>query len=358
MPQPATHYLVTRRAIPQEHWGGWWDKYKPYFGFGSSAPDLFYFPLMPTAKARDDIVWENLANPLHSSRSYDMFCTLLSKAKQHKLAGDHDADKQFAFSFGYYCHVVTDCIFHPYVHRSTGDHWNSKEYKDELDHKVQEFWIDSGIYQRYYDKTQNFSRIQWACNNGESELLDFSIAGLFHETLLEIYPDCYPYSPDIADINHPIQQAYSAMAQSIRTLFEGTEIYLWGRRIPVDTGKFRSKYGEAFFSAPYPKCSTLDSFTPEELFNFACSACRRIFLLSLSFWKSPDLSAKEYFASSEKAHYLNAGNWNLDTGLPCQYNNYKLMREESSEHYSFKVDELKRIFATLQAEYNPEDFHI
>ena len=33
MPQPATHYLVVRRSIPEEYWEEWWnDTYKKYFG--------------------------------------------------------------------------------------------------------------------------------------------------------------------------------------------------------------------------------------------------------------------------------------------------------------------------------------
>lgn len=44
MPQPATHYLIARGSIPEDHHKTWWDIYKPEFALGSSAPDLFYFP--------------------------------------------------------------------------------------------------------------------------------------------------------------------------------------------------------------------------------------------------------------------------------------------------------------------------
>lgn len=355
MPQPATHYLVTRRAIPREHWSTWWDKYKPYFGLGSSAPDLFYFPLLPNVvkNIRTDVDWGEIANPLHSSRSYDMFCALLATAKNNKLKGQSDAEKQFAFAFGYYCHVVTDCIFHPYVYRSTNDHWNSIDFTNEFDHKIQELSIDTGIFQKFYDKAENFSRIQWECNGEDETMLDSSIANLLDEALQEIYPDCYPHS-NLSAKDHPIHQAYYAMVQSIRSLFEGTDIYLWGKRIPIDTAKIRSKFPTHFFTTPYPHCPTLDDYTPEDLFNFASTACRNIFIIALDFWNSQSTSAKDYFKSNS-THYLNCGNWNLDTGLPCHYNNFNQMRNEDSEHYSFKSNELKEIYLVLREEYYSSD---
>lgn len=352
MPQPATHYLVARRAIPQEHWGNWWDKYKPYFGLGSSAPDLFYFPLLPKSTVRTDIVWEDMANPMHSFRSYDMFCSLLSKAKINKLQGNPNSGKQFAFSLGYYCHVVTDCIFHPYVYRSTGDYWSSTDFKHELQHKLQEFSIDTGIVHKFYGK-ENFSRIQWECKDETENLLDYSIAQLFQDSLQEVYSDCYPSSPDVMDSNHPIQQAYSALVKSIPTLFEGSEIYLWGQRITINPREFLSGKQDDFFTSPYPNCDTLDSYTPEELFNLSSGACRKIFIASLGFWEDGATSAKEYFKTNS-THYLNSENWNLDTGLPCHYNNYRLMRSTEAEHYFFRAEELRQTFATLKAEYDTE----
>ena len=354
MPQPATHYLVVRRAIPREHWANWWDKYKPYFGLGSSAPDLFYFPKMPAKNIREDLSWEELANPMHSIRSYDMFCTLLSKAKCNMKNGASAPEKQFAFSFGYYCHVVTDCIFHPYVYRSTGDHWSSIDFSNELLHKQQEFFIDTGIFHKFYDK-QNFLRIQWECKDADTVQLDRSIATLLHDALQEVYPDCYPISSDATSIDHPIQQAYSAMLQALPTLFEGVEIHLWGQRKVINTRSILSEKQDSFFVEPYPNCPSLDSYTPEELFNFASCACRQIFRAALSFWESDALSARE-FLKSKSVHYIDAGNWNLDTGLPCQYNNYSMMRTEEPEHYSFKSDELRNIYNTLKAEYNPDEF--
>lgn len=359
VPQPATHYLVMRRAIPREYWISWWDQYKPYFGLGSSAPDLFYFPLMPKSiPINSDIAWDATANLLHSCRSYDMFCLLLAKAKQYKRVNGLDAEKQFSFAIGYYCHVITDCIFHPYVYRSSGDHWSTSDFSHELLHKAQELAIDNGVFRRYYNKSQNFAHIQWQCNDpADEKLLEIAIASLLHESLQEIYPDCYPVSVEVNNPEHPIQQAYSALIQSITTLFEGTEVHLFGMRLTLNSSDIRLKLYSNFFFSPYPNCPTLDSYTPEELFNFSSVASRKVFITALGFWESDIASAKEYFqVHPAQAHYLNSGNWNLDTGLPCQYNNYRQMRDESTAHYAFKCNELKAIYRILKAEFNPADF--
>lgn len=88
MPQPLTHYLVLRRAIPEKYWSSWWiPEYKNYFALGTAAPDIFYFPTVPkiVKNIRDDIAWNEIANPLHSNGSYDLFCTLLDVAKLSKI---------------------------------------------------------------------------------------------------------------------------------------------------------------------------------------------------------------------------------------------------------------------------------
>jgi hypothetical protein len=355
MPQPATHYLVTRRAIPQKYWGKWWDNYKPYFGLGSSAPDLFYFPLVPVVvkNIREDIDWASIANPLHASKSYDMFCSMLNIAKKQKLDGSSRTDKLFAFAIGYYCHVITDCVFHPYVYRSTGDYWNTVSFLHELKHKQQEFFIDTAIYKKY--PSQDLTRIQWQCNEGAGALLDFEVARLFNQAMQLNYTGCYSPELKVEQKEHPIQQAYLAMEQSIKALFEGKVIYLFGSKQSMNVRDFRDETQEDFFVLPYPNCGTLNSYTPEDLFNFSSSACRKLFITALGFWESFESDSKAYF-SSNPSHYTDSGNWNLDTGLPCQYNDDAEMRDESSKQYSYRADVINNTLAILQAEYNPADF--
>ena len=362
MPQPATHYLVVRRSIPKKYWKEWWDVYKCYFGFGSFAPDLFYFPCFESVglvkNIRKDISWENLADIFHSSGSYDFYCKLLDNAKSQKSMST-DANKLLAFAFGYYCHVVTDCIFHPYVYRSTGDHWNTKTDVPEYRHKLQELAIDNGISQKYYDIRKNKVNINWNCQN-EAMLLDAEITSLLHNTLLEIYPDCYPLEENnIDNINHPLQQAYHALKQVMDKIFTGEKIAVFGA-LKIDTVK---KIAEKIlipstfsFTAPYPDCQGLYAYTPEDLYNFSCSTSRKIFNLTLAFWHAKkSISAKDFFAQNT-TNYLGVGNWNLDTGLPCEFNNYKKMRKEDRYHYNFKIDKLKEIYINLESQYQPSEF--
>lgn len=355
MPQPATHYLVTRRSIPTEHQSSWWDEYKPYFGLGSSAPDLFYFPLMPFLNnVSEDYSWENIADPMHSSKSYDMFCTLLDIAKANKASFESIAKKQFAFSFGYYCHVITDCIFHPYVYRSTGDHWSTKDRKNEIGHKLQEYYIDTGIFNKYYLKT-NASRMQWSCSEKGSALLEFDIASLFHEAMQINYTDSYPNKCSIEQPDHPIQQAYLALIQSIPILFEDTKLMLFGKREIFTLRDIGTHGQDKFFVSPYPNCGSLINYSPKDLFDFASVACRKLFTIALAYWNSNSTNAKLFFENNP-SHYLNSGNWNLDTGLPCRYNNYTIMRNENHEHYAFCIPELKQVYSILQSEYAADSF--
>lgn len=235
MPQPATHYLVVRRAIPEKYWKDWWnDSYKRYFGLGTATPDLFYFPTVPkiVKDIRKDIAWDEIAGVLHSNRSYDMFCALLDIAKSNKLQDTSlDTNKQFAFAVGYYAHVITDCIFHPYIFRNTEDLWCTKNFKNELDHKNREYLLDQSLYELHKGK-MDFSRIEWTCNhnslNAHPGILDHDIATLLHKSLNKIYPNLYPCQEEVSDPNHPVQQAYNALLQCIKGLFESEYIILFG----------------------------------------------------------------------------------------------------------------------------------
>ena len=350
MPQPATHYLVVRRSIPEVYWEDWWnDTYKKYFGLGSLTPDLFYFPAMPKAiiggDVRKDLSWDNIASPLHSERSYDMFCSLLDISKSAKLNATSeeervDANKQLAFSFGYYTHVVTDCIFHPYVYRSTGDYWHTKDNMTEGKHKKQELYIDNELYTKYYPKEENLSRISYRCESQDG-LLESVISCLFDEGLHKNYSDLYPMDDGIncADSSHPIQQAYLALVRTIPPLFEGKKVYLWSshKSFDIKFSSLVSLFSDDFFTSEYPEISNLPKHTPEELFDFAVIECSKIFKCVLDFWNTESTDSKAFFTSNY-TNFLNAGNYNLDTGLPSEFNNHADLRKDNSKNYRFGAD--------------------
>lgn len=355
MPQPTAHYLVARRSIPKEHWKEWWDKYKPYFGLGSSAPDLFYFPSIMRQIMSHSSYTGKLSDVIHSEGSYDLFCTILSMSKESLLNGSGEgvAEKQFAFSFGFYSHVVTDCVFHPYVYRHSGDHWATTNYRAEGKHKMEEFQIDRGIHRKIRGNDLEIGTTDWKCPGQSENLLNYSIAYLFNTALLKIYPEHFRPEQDISNENHPIQAAYKELNQKIPFLFAGQKIYLWGKREALNTSNIKEELH--FFTKEYT-LPELPNYTPQDLFNFSCVACRDIFLKSLDFFNNPSFkSASDYFRQY-RANYLGMDNWNLDTGLPCKYNNNEMMLKECPEHYLYKTDELVQNYSVLQELYNSARF--
>lgn len=373
MPQPATHYWVARRAIPQyidndtttDYWKEWWDKYKNYFGLGTAAPDLFYFPLMPKVDVKcEDFYWDGIADIIHSTRSFDFFCKLMNAAKKSQLDPSIDteiANRQFAFSFGFYCHVVTDCIFHPYVYRSSKDHWSAKagEFKDnpvesirEYQHKYQEFLIDKGTCETF---NLNLNRISWSCPDANnSELLDMNIAKIFNDTLMDLYRDCIPYEYKIENPSHPIHQAYDALLQTSKLIFEGDVVITYKGNNITTSGYIKEKiekagsvlYSPHFYTEPYPNCGSLPGYTPNKLFDFSCAVARKIFKICIKFWNSPYKNIEEFFSADPKeniTNYLN-GNWNLDTGIPCQFNNTQKLHSDNESMNLAHIDTLKATY--------------
>jgi hypothetical protein len=365
MPQLLTHYLVMRRAIPEEHWDKWWNNdYKRYFGLGTTTPDLFYFPLVPTVKIRmrPDVMWGNTAGILHSNGSYDMFCALLDIAKRSKLQSQDGIEpkRQFAFAVGYYAHVVTDCIFHPYVYRNTEDLWFKVDRMPEVMHKTVEYNIDRALRKLYEARKMNFSHIEWMCNDGHDErpdILDFQIAKMLNEALNNVYPDVFPYQEEkISSENHLIQQAYSALLRSAKLLFEGKNIILFGVQEIVDFSKLKV-FDENFFDEQIENVKGLPSHSYRDLFNFSCETVQRVLNVSLKFLNEPNMPSSKDFFAQNKDNYIGKGNWNLDTGLYCEYNNHEYMHNGNKAiHFIYKSIELTEIYKALESQYNPKNF--
>lgn len=356
MPQPATHYWVTKIALADSDksvFKDFFNEYKNYIALGTSAPDLFYFPLMPTVKTEcNNFYWDDIADLIHHGRTYDLFCELLDEAK--KLKSDkntkNNGEKLLAFAIGFYCHVITDCIFHPYVYRSTGDDWatgagsflsNPEENIAEYKHKYQECLIDDGVKETYH---LEFDEDDWACpEETNNELLDFTIADAFYSILKKMYPDCMPpefHNPH--DKNHPIQQAYNALLQTITLLFEGKKILSFQSDDFVEKiiGTKKFIYTNNFFDDTYPDCDELPPYSPHDLFNFSCAVTRRIYEVVQGFWNdATSKTAKEYF-ENEFTNYLNTGNWNLDTGIQCEFNNTQELHQGNEKMNEAHIDTL------------------
>lgn len=253
------------------------------------------------------------------------------------------------FSVGFYAHVITDCIFHPYVYRSTNDHWNTKDFSNESKHKIQEFRIDRGVHRKIWGKDQEVGTTAWSCPGESPDLLEYCIVYLFNTGLTSIYPTRFTSNRDISDDSHPIQQAYNTLNSELPYLLNGQQLLLWGSGTRMNTSKI--DIDDHFFTSAYPHFTGLDAYTPQDLFNFSCVACRNLFLSALEFFNSEISSPADTYFSSQPCNYLGQGNWNLDTGLLCQYNTDDMMQRECPEHYQYKVDELKKQYSELSKLY-------
>jgi len=132
MPQPSTHYLVAQNALMAEALP-LWNSFGQYLGFGSFGPDLFY---LNDGKISDII---------HGDNSFDYFCAMLNFIKENYVAGTENEKKLKSFAYGWYSHVVTDCVIHPYVYRKTRDNWKTHPEITFTAHKLFEAFIDIKI---------------------------------------------------------------------------------------------------------------------------------------------------------------------------------------------------------------------
>ncbi len=350
MPQPATHYLIARGSIPEDHHKTWWDIYKPEFALGSSAPDLFYFPtigkFMPQGvSVAADTPWGHWASRLHHEKSFDMFCSLLDQARDRRINGagkdsnDKEvAKKQFAFAFGYYSHVIADCIFHPYVYRETKDHWCQSSLKAKIAHPAYESLIDTALLEYDYGKDK-WGNISWKCDGETFYHLDYSLIVLLQKSLQDVYGNDFDFPQDINDQSHPIHVSYAILKETTATLFRDDV------EVPV-IGSFSSSIRRVlkpnnFLNEPLDVGNTLNAHTPHELFKIAKFAGQKVFNASLAFFENDHIDSSKLFFKDYPDKFLSSGNWNLDTGLSTECNTHHDIKNNTSSHFSYKSDEIR-----------------
>ena len=246
MPQPITHYLITRRAVPERYWNEyWWEKkenfdFRPYFGTGSASPDFFYLDVKENKSLNSKItLYEyllqsdidnddsikiksstELSNAIHGDKTFDMFCYMLDIAKQNKKDNLLKAKKQFCFALGFYSHVIADCVIHPYVYRNTKDHWATSSFIHESKHKIFEARLDKGCdaWIRHDNNIKsNFKSedYNWDCkenvikNWSITDNIDKDIWDLFDESLKANFKEeLYPRNTNYNSRNDKINNSY------------------------------------------------------------------------------------------------------------------------------------------------------
>ncbi len=194
MPGPPAHDVMMEEASKGRPF---WKSHSQEAVYGSTGPDALYFEgSVPHFK---DIrfylknfrligkPYEQVANVMHWEGSFEFFCTLLDYIKK---APPEKQNKLRAFAYGYFSHVIADCLFHPNVYRVTGDHPRYHPFKTRIAHRLFESWLDTylirekkGIIpsQLAYDELVS-------CHEPNSgRTLDEDIFRLFNHGISEVY---------------------------------------------------------------------------------------------------------------------------------------------------------------------------
>ncbi len=344
MCQPITHFLVAKKGL--EHLP-MVQGYDSQLAFGSFGPDLFY--LSSAYKQNADII--------HASGSFAAFCTMLDVAKNTLSYNEESGRKQLTFALGFYAHVIADCVFHPYVYRSSLDHWAKHDPYFELIHKKLEASIDQ-IIQEEIIGGQIAIPDPSLCLDG-SGLLHQDIAYLFHQGLVGAYPDSI--SVDLSgygteDVNHPLQAAYRNYCNMPGTLYGIHNILLGIERIAE--GVLPEKVEQHFIEeerqrhcqrSSWPPIDVVSSFTYNhiDMFNMAVNGVQAMgnavqnFLLDSGGMEAVD------FLRGQNYLYLDQ-DWNLDTGLPSSENQNGQLMGEGHNRFEYGAITLEQMYSRLQ----------
>lgn len=342
--QPITHFLVAKKALePLPIIQG----YDSQLAFGSFSPDLFYLLS----------AYKEYADTIHASGSFVAFCTMLDVAKKTFFCNEEIAKKQVAFALGFYAHVITDCVFHPYVYRSSLDHWAKHDPIFELRHKKLEASIDQ-IVQEEIIGGQITTPEPSLCLDS-SGLLDQNIAYLFHQALVGAYPDSI--SVDLSrygteDANHPLQAAYRNYCRMPEKLYGIHNILIGIEQIAE--GFLPKKVEQHFIEeerqrhcqrSPWPPSDVISSFTYNhiDMFKMAVNGVQALGNAVQSFLlDNGDVSAID-FLRGQNCLYLDQ-DWNLDTGLPSSENQNGQLMGEDHDRFEYGTIILEQMYSQLQ----------
>lgn len=357
MPQPITHYLVIEEAL-RDTAPEIWEKKSNFAGFGSFGPDLFY--VKDVLLSRLDLAdnYDFLSDGLHAERAFDFFCTMLNTAKATASTDMEVAEKQLAYLLGYYAHVITDCVIHPYVYRHTHDHWKYHKPEENYSaHKRTEALIDCYILNEKGKNNPSPDSYAVACGDAANDdLLDRDIASMLASGLNAVYHDILGedfISADIGQSSHPIHAAYQGFHHIVETTYAVQNI-LYDLRGHFSGLRMLQKLTDADISAadglhgPWFSTgrSNVLTYSASDLFAMAVTAVKQVIGVTLKFWISSKVDAKDFFIQNATS-YL-SDNWNLDTGLPDRYNNEPTNLAIDDSRFDFGIDILVANYANLR----------
>lgn len=364
MPQPLTHFYVakdgTERVLPDL-----WEEYSNVIALGSFGPDLFYIKDLMTNRIINLSMsneWEALSDAFHRCNSFTLFTSLLNNIKSHYNTDYRQQRILKSFAYGYYSHVVTDSIIHPFVYRITQDDWTrhlpEANYKA---HKQLETQIDNILLLRKTNYSlDRFSPTVGLRDENDSNKLYMPLACLLNETIKAAYSqdidwDHYFGQYDINSINHPIHDAYRDYETEIN--FTRLGIRLIKKNI---NGFITGKVQISEENSPTILNSNRDIwydhpsnekllFSVDDLYEMSVTATSDVIKSAERFFSSSSENAMEFFLNDEATTPYLKDDFNLDTGLPSSNNQIEpLLSPDPNTRYSFGVEKLNQLYLTCK----------
>lgn len=345
MPQSVTHYLVCEAAF-QSVLPKLWHSYANFAGFGCFGPDLFYISDIFKNEIGHNHSYPEVADAIHWNAAFDCFSAMLDYIKANN--GDSvKFNKMKAFAYGFCSHVVTDCIFHPYVYRATGDHWLDHPATDYDKHKHLEALMDSYLLDKKMKRSPGYRfNPQVKCGRAENEeLLDEDVYSVFKHGLITAYPAHIPGNSAAGEID-PLYEAYENYARTL-----GLDLFLIGRLTwdPVNREMIPpienwNQTDIALMNENRSPWLQLDSnidltYSVLDLYHCAVRAVKGILWASEKYLNQND--------NRKPWNTFYADNYNLDTGLPCSLNDDPVNRCPENVRFNIGIDRLIHIYSTL-----------
>ncbi|MDR7866515.1 MAG: zinc dependent phospholipase C family protein [Sporomusaceae bacterium] len=325
-----THYLVCKDAIKRLD-PIFWREYSNFVGFGSFGPDLFYVKDVFISKAIKSFSYKKVSDEMHWDGTLDCFCAMLDYIKASAAPADV-IGKMKAFAYGFYGHVVTDCVFHPFVYRSTCDHWRNHPEDEYKDHKNFEGMVDSYIFATKKNADPDFALdVAVGCGAGNNhDMLDPDIADLYMAGIRAAYSGKLDFEAlfmkrEFSDEKHPIHKAYEDFAKLI-----GGDFYAVGKIhynfMALEPVKPYEEWEAAHIARmneaqkpwfPAPGNDRL-FYSALGLYNYTVKAVETVFSAGEAYFGQNEASAKEFLCQQAFPYFTE--NYNLDTGLPASLN--------------------------------------
>jgi hypothetical protein len=362
MSQPVTHYLITQDAM-QKILPGLWQQYSDYAGFGSFSPDMFYVKDLIKSKITRDGGFGIISDIIHAVNSRTFFTRVLERIKKLYSPGTAEYDKARAFTYGFYSHVIADCIFHPYVYRFTQDHWKFHDSTEAYNaHKKLESLIDNCMLAVKGMGHEDFCPKVGCGASDDDDKLDATIADLVFHGIKTAYQydldfDAYFARIPLESKDHPIHAAYNDYVSSFWTASKGIQYVGFNiNELISKHGITRIKSVDEWMPAEekamninenpwFPIAeNNLLRYTVQHLYNNAVETLSAIIQTSEQFFASEAADSFEYFLSQSKIPYL-IGDYNLDTGLPSSDNEVESnCSREPNVRFAYGVDKLVAIY--------------